>query len=389
MIAEYVKTRSPDIKLRFPSQGLQADVWNKYVFEISNEGNMAARNVEVDLEGEFEVKGLESIPHLDANEKKEVEVGLKPTKDGEIAIDTNVYFQKYFDEEEYRLDDLREVKVESQGTYLVEDVFLIHKDGRLIGHESRKYREEIDEDVFSGMLSVVQSFVKDSYQSKGNVGLKRLDFGESKILMENGKHVSVATVLVGKEPTLLPLHILEVIAKIEDQYGEMLDGWSGLMSELAGIKDFIKELIFVTEKEEALTEGLKSSLVAQTFGVEGAYQIIQEARRAVETEKMDSAWDFVSNLGSVVTQEGTDEDMAYPEVTLSPEFMKELGDLAESSEFRVHVAMISEIVQKVTQARIDLDLGHRMPISFIAIKPADQESANVISDFKRVLQDHL
>ncbi len=389
MIAEYVKTRTPDIKLRFPGQGLQADVWNKCVFEILNEGNMAARNLEVDLEGDFEVKGLESISHIDSNEKKEMEVGLKPTKEGEITIDTKLYFQKYFDEEEYRLDDLQEVKVESQGTYLVEDVFLIHNDGRLIAHESRKYREEIDEDVFGGMLSVVKDFVADSFQSKGKVGLKRLDFGESKIMLENGRFVSVAAVLVGKEPDLLPLHILEVIARIEEKYGEMLDGWSGLMSDLAGIRDFIKELIFVTDKEEALTEGLKSSLVAKTFGAEGAFQLIQEARQVVETEKMDSAWDFVSNLGGVVTPEGTDEDMGYPEGTLSPEFMKELGSLAENPEFRVHIGMISEIVQKVTQVRTVLDLGHKVPINVVAIKPIDEESANVISDFKRVLQDHL
>lgn len=389
MIADYVKTRSPAIKLRLPEKGLQADVWNKYIFEIANEGNIAARNVEVDLSGEFEVKGLESIPHIDAKEKKEVEVGLKPAKEGETSIDAKVYYQKYFDEEQYHLDDLRKVKVESQGTYLVEDVFLIHRDGRLIAHESRKYREEIDEDVFSGMLSVVQDFVKDSFRSKEKVGLKRLDFGESKILMERGKHVSVATVLVGQEPILLPLHVLEVIAKIEDQYGEILEGWVGLMSDLAGINEYIKELIFVTDKQDALTEGLESSLVAATFGVEGAHQIIEEARRVVETESMDSAWNFVSDLGDITLSDEIGEEMAYPETTLSPEFMKELGDLAESPEFRVHIAMISEIVHSVGQARVDMEMGERMPISFVAIKPTDQESANVISDFKRVLQDQL
>ncbi len=389
MIADYVRTRSPDIKLRLPEKGLQADVWNKYVFEIANEGNIAARNIEVDLSGEFEVKGLENIPHIDAKEKKEVEVGLKPAREGETSIDAKVYYQKYFDEEQYSLDDLRKVRVESQGTYLVEDVFLIHRDGRLIAHESRKYRDEIDEDVFSGMLSVVQDFVKDSFQSKDNVGLKRLDFGESKILMERGRHVSVATVLVGQEPILLPLHILEVIANIEEQYGEVLEGWVGLMSDLAGIDEFIKELIFVTDKQEALSEGLESSYVAATFGVEGAHQIIEEARKVVETEPLDSAWDFVSELGSVVVPDETKVEMAYPETKLSPEFMKDLGDLAENPEFRVHIATISEIVHNVAQARVDLDMGERAPISLVAIKPNDQESAEVISDFKRVLRDHL
>jgi tetratricopeptide (TPR) repeat protein len=389
MISEYMGTRSPALKLKFPQKGLQADIWNKYVFEIANEGNTAARNVDVDLSGDFEVKGLKTIPNIDVNEKKEVEVGLRPKKEGETPIDVKIYYQKYFDEEKYSLDDLEKVSVESQGTYLVEDVFLIHRDGRLIAHESRKYREEIDEDVFSGMLSVVQDFVKDSFKSKGKVGLKRLDFGESKIMMERGKLVSVAAVLVGQEPKLLPLHILEVIAKIEAEFEGVLEGWTGLMSDLSGIREFMKELIFVTDKKEALPEGLESSLVTATFGVEGAQQIIDEARRVLETEDLDTAWEFVSELGSVAVPDEMDSDFAYPETSLSPEFLKELGELAESTEFRGHVAMISEIVQCVSQARRDLELGQKFPISFVAIKPEDDASTTVISDFKRVLQDHL
>jgi hypothetical protein len=389
MIADFMVTRSPALKLKHPQKGLQADVWNKYVFEISNEGNTAARNIDVDISGDFEVKGLETIPHIDAKEKKEVEVGLKPTKEGETPIDVKVYYQKYFDEEKYSLEDLEKVKVESQGTYLVEDVFLIHRDGRLMAHETRKYKEEIDEDVFSGMLSVVQDFVKDSFKSKGKVGLKRMDFGESKIMMENGRLCSVAAVLVGQEPKLLPLHMLEVIAKIEEKFGQVLSNWTGLMSDLSGIRDFIQELIFVTDKKEALTENLESSLVTKTFGVEGAQQIIDEARRVIETENLDTAWDFVSELGSAAGFEDTGSEFEYPETTLSPEFLKELGELAESTEFRGHIAMISEIVQSVTQARKDLDLGQTFPISLVAIKPDDEDSTTVISDFKRVIQDHL
>jgi hypothetical protein len=389
MIADYIDTRAPSLKMKFPIKGLQADVWNKYIFEIVNEGNTPARNIDIDLSGDFEVKGLETISHIDAKEKKEVEVGLKPDREGETPIDAKVYYQKYFDEEKYCLEDLEKVAVESQGTYIVEDVFLIHKDGRMIAHETRKYREEIDEDVFSGMLTVVQDFVKDSFRSKEKVGLKRLDFGESKIMMERGKHVSVAAVLVGQEPVLLPLHMLEVIAKVEEEFREILPEWTGLMSDLSGVRDFIKELIFVTDKKEALTEGLESSLVTATFGLEGANQIIEEARRVIETEDMDAAWEFVSDLGSVAAPGEKDGEMAYPETTLSPEFLKELGELAESTEFRGHVAMISEIVQCVTQARKDLELSPNAPISVVAIKPTDDASTTVISDFKRVIQDHL
>ncbi len=388
-IGDFVKGKAPDIKLSLPKKGLQSDVWNKYTFEVANEGNIAARNLNIDLSGEFEVKGLEGIPHIDAKEKKEVEIGLKPAREGDLPIDVKLSYQRYFDEKEYYLDDLKNISVESQGTYLVEDVFLIHRDGRLIAHKTRKYREEIDEDVFSGMLSVVQDFVKDSFRSKEKVGLKRLDFGESKILLERGKYVSIAAVVVGSEPVLLPLHVLEVIARIEGQYGEILQGWSGLMSELAGIDELVKELIFVTDKREAITESLESTLVTATFGAEGARQIIEEARKVVETQDMETAWEFVSDLGGFVSPGEAEAGIVSPDVQLSPEFLRDLGDLAESPEFRGHIATLSEIVQCVSQARRDFNFGKRMPIPLVAIKTVDEDSVTMISDFKRVLQEHL
>ncbi|MFQ6060353.1 MAG: DUF5915 domain-containing protein, partial [Thermoplasmata archaeon] len=388
-IADFVKGKAPEINLKLPTKGLQADVWNRYVFEVANEGNIAARDLDIDLSGEFEVKGLERIPHIEAKEKKKVEVGLKPSREGEMPVTIRVSYKKYFDDREYYLDDLEKVAVESQGTYLVEDVFLIHRDGRLIVHETRKYREDIDEDVFSGMLSIVQDFVKDSFRSKNKVGLKRLDFGESKILMERGRYVSVASVVIGDEPVLLPLHILEVIHRIEEKYGEVLQNWTGMMSELAGIDEFVKELIFVTDKKEAITDALESSLVTATFGVEGAQKILEEARRVVETEDLETAWNFVAELGAAVSPKEAEAAAASSEATLSPEFMKELGDLAESPEFRGHIATISEIVQCVSQARKDHNFGKKMPIQVVAIKTTDENSATVISDFKRVLQEQL
>ncbi|MFQ5885236.1 MAG: DUF5915 domain-containing protein, partial [Thermoplasmata archaeon] len=188
---------------------------------------------------------------------------------------------------------------------------------------------------------------------------------------------------------LLPLHVLEVIARIEGQFGEILQGWSGLMSELAGIDELVKELIFVTNKREAITESLESTLVTATFGAEGAQQIIEEARKVVETKDMETAWEFVSDLGGFVSPGEAEAGIVSPDVQLSPEFLKDLGDLAESPEFRGHVATLSEIVQCVSRARRDFNFGKRMPIQLVAIKTVDEDSAIMISDFKRVLREHL
>src|SRR5437879_8874238 len=119
-----------------------------------------------------------------------------------------------FDVNRYELRETKKIKVDTESTYLVEDVYLIHSDVRLIAHYSRKFREEIDEDIFSGMLTVVQDFVKDSFKSRSRVGMKRLDFGDSKILIERSPHTFLATVVFGQEPKLLPLYMLQVLKEV-------------------------------------------------------------------------------------------------------------------------------------------------------------------------------
>jgi len=108
-----------------------------------------------------------------------------------------VFYRRYFDNNRYEESDETALKVESPGTYLVEDVFLIHVDGRLIAHESRQFRQEIDEDIFSGMLTVVQDFIRDSFRHRSETGIKRLDFGQSKILIERSQHCYLTAVVLG------------------------------------------------------------------------------------------------------------------------------------------------------------------------------------------------
>jgi len=156
-------------------------------------------------------------------------MGVKPKSAGAIPMSVGVSYQRLFDENRYEVQERKQIKVEPEATYLVEDVFLIHSDGRLIAHHSRKFREEIDEDIFSGMLTVVQDFVKDSFRARTKTGMKRLDFGDSKILIERSPHTFLAAVVVGQEPKLLPLYMLQVLKEVEDRYGNVLEKWTGLV----------------------------------------------------------------------------------------------------------------------------------------------------------------
>src|SRR5205809_2064374 len=61
-------------------------------------------------------------------------------------------------------------------TTVVDDVFLISKDGRLLMHNTRRLRADRDEDILSGMLTAILAFLKDS-DPEENGKLTRFEIG--------------------------------------------------------------------------------------------------------------------------------------------------------------------------------------------------------------------
>ena len=300
-IQNFIKNKYPNLSLRLPSAGLQAGEWNQYVVEIENRGKLPARNVQIEFSGNLEAKGIAPIAEIGVGEVVPVRVGVKPKGTGAVPVAVGITYKRSFDENRYEVRDTKEIKVEPESTYLVEDVFLIHSDGRLIAHHSRKFREEIDEDIFSGMLTVVQDFVKDSFKSRTRVGMKRLDFGDSKILIERSPHTFLATVLVGNEPKLLPLYMLQVLKEVEDRYGNVLERWTGLLHQLEGVDEMIQKLVFVAKEPTADMGALSESpvtLTAKVIEALGATQateaneLLAKAQSTLETD-IQLAWQFI------------------------------------------------------------------------------------------------
>jgi len=303
-IQQFIQNKYPNLVVRMPTKGLQANAWNRFVVEIENRGTMGAKNVNLNIEGDVEVRGAEPISELGVDEKKSIEVGVRPLHGGDVPVNARVFYNRYFDDNKYEIADARELKVETAGTYLVEDVFLIHVDGRLVAHESRRFRQEIDEDIFSGMLTVVQDFIRDSFRQRTHTRLKRLDFGQSKILIERSTHCFLTTVVLGSEPALLPLYMAEVLREIEGEFGTTLGAWSGMLHELPGINDVIRKLLLATEARTAERGLLGGSEVAQMerllvdaedsgAEIKEVQELLAKAESSLETD-MDLAWQLLS-----------------------------------------------------------------------------------------------
>ena len=148
----------------------------------------------------------------------------------------------YIARKRYIADFVKREKLRLMRNYTLEEVFLIYKDGRLIVHNTRRLKPDMDKDVLTGMLTAVQNFVKDSFsEEKGH--LNELKYGNLKILMENGPRANLAVVVSGVEPPTLRPNMRTLLAGLHDKYMKILDDWDGDTGTLRVLKRHIGMLI--------------------------------------------------------------------------------------------------------------------------------------------------
>jgi len=130
---------------------------------------------------------------------------------------------------------------------VIDEVFLLHRDGLLIKHYTRRVRPDIDSDILSGMLIAVQNFVNESFI--GSEGLQKegqldeLRFGEFRLVIERGQWVVVAAVLSGDPTDRVKGEVKAAILDLERDLGGALDGWSGEMRSVEGADKYMQDLI--------------------------------------------------------------------------------------------------------------------------------------------------
>nr|QOV09128.1 Tetratricopeptide repeat protein [uncultured Thermoplasmata archaeon] len=116
------------------------------------------------------------------------------------------------------------------------EVFAINQAGLLIAKASSS-ETELDSDIFGGMLTAVQNFVRDSFDATGTMGgtLGRLEYGDMKILIENGRHMFITAVIKSQEHPDMASSLKSMVQEIESKYGGMLAEWSGSMTDVLPI----------------------------------------------------------------------------------------------------------------------------------------------------------
>ena len=364
-VSRYLGNRHPDLHAHAQEAGLQSDRWNPIRVEVENRGSVGARDVRLTMQGNADLSEVPPIPALDPGAKAVIPVNVRPRAPGKLDVEFHVTYRRVLDDLEYTAGEKQEVQVQGGGTYLVEDVFVIHVDGRLLFHVGGANRE-IDEDIFSGMLSVVQDFVRDAFKTRSGKGLRRFEFGHYKVLIERSKHLFVAVKVAGEEPELLSLYMAEILREGEERYGAILEHWGGLLNDVSGIEDLARKLLLVSDRPDApMGELAKSPVTA-------ALRALQRAREA-------GADDF--ELRDLLSKAKTS---AEGDVEIAWSLMNGTGDAAHRAESRVEDHM-GALVSHTHAAAAELrSLGADMGQAQVLVEESEQALAR--KDFVRVRQ---
>ncbi|TET89103.1 MAG: DNRLRE domain-containing protein [Methanomassiliicoccales archaeon] len=109
---------------------------------------------------------------------------------------------------------------------VIEDIFLIHNNGMLLEHHTRRLKLTVDHDILSGMLTAILEFAKETFTYGEGGGLRKMDIGERIILLERGRFVTVAVVVRGEEPEDMTERMAELVEDIEEKYPDV-EKWDG------------------------------------------------------------------------------------------------------------------------------------------------------------------
>lgn len=116
----------------------------------------------------------------------------------------------------------------------VDEVFVVDQGGSLIAHRSNSILQSTDEDLVVGMLTAVQSYVRDVFSENGDA-LRSIEVGPRKVHFEQGSFHYLAVVYRGEGSEEISARAAEVNQQIERRFSDVLLFWNGDLDEVKAI----------------------------------------------------------------------------------------------------------------------------------------------------------
>ncbi|HEY0321900.1 MAG TPA: OmpA family protein [Pyrinomonadaceae bacterium] len=128
--------------------------------------------------------------------------------------------------------------------FRVEQVFLIHREtGLLLQHVVAGGAAVQDADMVSGMLTAIQDFVHDSFNSPSEEQLESMEVGDLSVWIEQGPLAILAAVIRGTAPQELRPVFQEALETIHLQFRPALMDFSGDASEFDGTRPLLEDCL--------------------------------------------------------------------------------------------------------------------------------------------------
>jgi OOP family OmpA-OmpF porin len=194
----------------------------------------------------------------------------------------------------WRLEALRTGKAFSEIVllhtliYRVEQIFLIHSDtGLVLAHMQAEDVERQDVDMVSAMLTAIQDFARDCFNSAGQGDLDSLHLGEATIFVEHSSQAYLACVVCGSPPMDFRGKLRAALELIAFEYADALTGFSGDTAPFGLVHRHLEDCLVtrVVEDSKPLPMWIKALPVVTVLAIVGAvgtwrYMEHQQARAA-------------------------------------------------------------------------------------------------------------
>ena len=128
-------------------------------------------------------------------------------------------------------------------TPIIDEVFILYNDGRLIDHMTRTLDPDMsDKDIRSSMIVAVQNYI-DGNVANDIGALQVLKFGGKSVIVIQGKWLVMAVVLERGEADPLKEVMLETLKEGEDEFHDVLNKWDGDKEKLEDMNRMMKRRI--------------------------------------------------------------------------------------------------------------------------------------------------
>ena len=159
-----------------------------------------------------------------------------------VRPDTNLGFAKLqIESAAKRLEEELGLSPPPVGTQ-IEEVFLLTKGGILISHLSRRMIHPKDRDLLAAMFTVVQEFVKDSFQDSGGA-LQEMELANFRVRLVRGRHSTLAVVSRGMLSEKFLAHAAGALVAFEEVNVGALDPWISDASRLNNVDQLLEEMM--------------------------------------------------------------------------------------------------------------------------------------------------